>query len=552
MMLYSPFPDISFQELDIHHYILDNPKYPTDPKAVALIDEPSGRVVTRGELINGAKRLSHALIQEYAWKDGDVAAIFLSNSTLYPAIFLGILGSGGVVTTSNNHYTAKELQHQLSHSDAKLLFTSIELLPIALEAAKASHLPPSRIILTDAQGKTKGLPEGSKSLEQVLSSIPELPATAQWPCELSPEQVKSRTALIAYSSGTSGMPKGIELTHRNITCNIQQYIAFEGPAPKDDVWIEFLPLYHIYGLITSLFTALTLQIPMVIMPRFSLVPLLEAITRYNVTFMHVVPPIVLAFAKSPEVDRYDLSKVRGMMSAAAPLDAELGETVTSRTGIQVRQVYGMSETSPLTVMSPAVSPKAGTIGIILPNVEVSIRRPDGSPAGTGEEGELFVRGPNNMKGYLKNPKATSETIDANGFLRTGDVVALHPSGHLMVVDRLKELIKYKGFQVAPAELEAVLLSHPDIDDVAVIGVHSREQATELPRAYVVPRKGSSLKEDHVHDHVRCRLAQHKHLRGGVVFIEAIPKSPAGKILRRLLRDTLPTSPSALNPVPSRL
>ncbi|RKP11443.1 hypothetical protein BJ684DRAFT_494, partial [Piptocephalis cylindrospora] len=348
MTLYSPLPDIQFQELDIHHYIFDNPRYPSEPEAPALVDGPSGRVITRGELTDQAKRLSHALIRDYAWKDGDVASLFLPNSTAYAPIFFGILGAGGIVTTSNNNYTSQELTHQLGHSDAKILFTSSDLLPIALESARAVGIPTSRIILTEAPGHDQTLPRGSRSLEDVITSISSFPEASQWPRKLTEEQVRSRTALIAYSSGTSGMPKGIELTHWNITCNIQQYIAFEGPVPKNDVWIEFLPLYHIYGLITSLFSALTLHIPMVVMPRFSMVPLLEAIVKYRVTFMHVVPPIVLAFAKHPDVGQYDLSRVRGMMSAAAPLDAELGEAVSTRTGIQVRQVYGMSETAPLT------------------------------------------------------------------------------------------------------------------------------------------------------------------------------------------------------------
>jgi acyl-CoA synthetase (AMP-forming)/AMP-acid ligase II len=269
------------------------------------------------------------------------------------------------------------------------------------------------------------------------------------------------------------------------------------------------------------------------MQRFDLEQFLAAIQKYRVTLSHIVPPIVLKLAKDPMVDNYDLSSLRMIFSGAAPLGAELSRECMNRIKCGIRQGYGMTETSPVTHSSPAdpASMRLGAVGTAAPNTEVKLVDPaTGAELGANEEGEICVRGPQIMKGYLNNPEATTRTVDSDNWLHTGDIGYADDDGHFFVVDRVKELIKYKGFQVAPAELEAVLLTHPAIADAAVIPCRD-DEAGEVPKAFVVTRQDTSGQE--IMDFVAARVAPHKKIRE-VEFIPQIPKSLSGKILRRVL------------------
>ena len=303
----------------------------------------------------------------------------------------------------------------------------------------------------------------------------------------------------------------------------------------DEVALAVLPFFHIYGMQVLMNGLLAQGVTIITVPRFDLEQVLGLIQDQRVTRFFAVPPIVLALAKHPLVDSYDLSSLRQIFSGAAPLSAELALEAGARVGCEVVQGYGMTEMSPVSHLTPPGQFKAGTCGVTVPNAECRIVDPvTGADQPVDGEGELWVRGPMVMKGYLNNPEATALTVDADGWLHTGDIGAIDADGHMTIVDRVKELIKVKGFQVAPAELEALLLTHPSIADAAVIGIPD-EESGEVPRAFIVVKPQQSLTADEVTDFTRQHVATYKVVHD-VVFTEAIPKSASGKILRRMLRD----------------
>jgi acyl-CoA synthetase (AMP-forming)/AMP-acid ligase II len=354
-------------------------------------------------------------------------------------------------------------------------------------------------------------------------------------------------AVLPYSSGTTGNPKGVMLTHRNLAANVAQIRPLQGMAADDRI-LAVLPFFHIYGMTVLLNAALHARAQLVIMPSFDLAEFLGNIADYECSHAFIAPPVAVALAKHPLVERFDLSSLRSIMSGAAPLDQDLGHAVSERLGCQVVQGYGMSELSPVSHVTPfdggremiGSTAPLNSCGWTVPNAVSKIVDPEtGSeinpPAsGLSETGELWFSGPNVMAGYLGNEQATRETIDDEGFLHTGDLARVDSSGCVYIVDRLKELIKYKGYQVPPAELEAVLLGHPQIADAAVIGVRDVDSGEEVPKAFVVKQSGAELTADEVMAFVADQVAPYKKVRQ-VEFIEAIPKTASGKILRKDLR-----------------
>ena len=302
--------------------------------------------------------------------------------------------------------------------------------------------------------------------------------------------------VLPYSSGTTGLAKGVMLTHRNLVSNIEQALAAV-KVVEDDAFVAVLPFFHIYGMQVLMNFGLRAGATIVTMPRFDLEQFLSLHQEHQLTRAFVAPPMVVALAKHPVVDNYDLSALRWILSGAAPLSADLAIECGQRLGCEVVQGYGMTELSPVSHATPSGMFKPGSVGVTVPNTEVNIVDPaTESPLGVDQDGEVWVRGPQVMKGYLNNEAATKSTIDADGWLHTGDIGHIDADGHLFIVDRLKELIKYKGFQVPPAELEALLLTHPQIADAAVIGLPD-DEAGEIPAAYVVLKQGS---DDHRRRH----------------------------------------------------
>jgi acyl-CoA synthetase (AMP-forming)/AMP-acid ligase II len=337
---------------------------------------------------------------------------------------------------------------------------------------------------------------------------------------------------VLYSSGTTGFPKGVMLTHANLVANICQ-LQPHMRVTEADVMINAMPFFHAAGWVILFHMGLYNGCAIVTLPRFELEPFLTAVQQYRVTRTLLVPPVVVALAKQPIVDQYDLSSLRTILVGAAPLGASVAQACAERIGCLVQQIYGLTETSPATHCNPEdpARNKAAAVGPCVPNTECAVMDiVSGAELGPGEHGELWIRGPQVMRGYLNQPEATANAIDAQGWFHTGDIGYADDDGYFYIVDRLKELIKYNAYQVAPAELEAVLLAHPAIADAAVIPVPD-EQAGEAPKAFVVLK--GEVTPDEILAYVAARVAPYKKVRH-VEITDQIPKTASGKILRRVL------------------
>jgi acyl-CoA synthetase (AMP-forming)/AMP-acid ligase II len=423
------------------------------------------------------------------------------------------LAAGAVVTTVNPMATAAELAGQLRNSGARWMVTTPELFE-----HKASDV---------AARLRRVFVFGTSTRATAFSALLDEPPGVTPTTEIGADDV----ALLLYSSGTTGLPKAVVLSHRNLVASLCQTRLAHLVQP-DDVVIAVLPLFHIYGMQVSLNLALREGATVVTMPRFDLETFLCLVQQYRVTRVAIVPPIVLALAKQPVVDDYDLSSLRVITSAAAPLGGELARSCADRLGCRVKQGYGMTELGGATHLAPDTGrDDPESIGPALPGVQCRVVDcVTGADVGAGELGELLIRTPGAMRGYLNNPAATADTIEPDGWLHTGDLVVRDAEGWFRVVDRRKEVIKYNAYQVAPAELEAVLLSHPAVADAAVIASPD-ERSGEVPKALVV--LSSPVSADELLRFVADRVAPYKKVRV-VEFIDEIPKSPSGKILRRVL------------------
>jgi acyl-CoA synthetase (AMP-forming)/AMP-acid ligase II len=517
MPVRSPYPDVEIPEVSIFDFLFTN--FGERASAPALIDGSSGASITFAELEGMVVKIAAALA-ERGIGAGDVVALFAPNSPYYAAVFHGILRANAIVTSANSLYTPGELAHQLSDSGAKLLFTVSPFLDRATAAAGQVGLSSDAVIVLDAA-------EGHTGLRDLLASTAEPPVQTVRGAD---------TAVLPYSSGTTGRAKGVILTHRNLVANLQQISAM-GSVTADTRILAVLPFFHIYGMTVMMNQGLHHRATVVTVPRFDLPEFLRIISEYRVGRVYIAPPVAVALAKHPIVDQYDLSCIDVIFSGAAPLDAELGRAVAKRLDCTVLQGYGMTELSPVSHSIPDDRPDMdlNSCGVAVPNSECKLVDPEtGHEVGPGERGELWVKGPNVMSGYLNNPEATAITLDDEGYLHTGDVAVVTEDGVFTIVDRVKELIKYKGYQVPPAELEALLLTHDKIADAAVIGVRDAE-GEEVPKAFVVRQEsGADLGADEVMTFVAERIAPHKKVRV-VEFIEEIPKSASGKILRKDLR-----------------
>ncbi|MEU4605042.1 AMP-binding protein [Kribbella sp. NPDC023972] len=511
MIITSEFPPVEVLDVPIHDAVLG--RAPEYGDRVALVDGVSGREITYAQL-DGMSRRVAAGFAELGIRHGDTIALYSPNTILYPVVFYGATRAGATVTTVNALYTADELHKQLVDSKAKLLVTISLFLPVATAAIEDTDV--TEILVCDSA-------EGYRSVMELVASTGPEPEVTIDPAE--------DVAVLPYSSGTTGAAKGVMLTHRNIATNIAQAEVMIN-LDADERIIAILPFFHIYGLTVLMNLPLRRGLTVVVLPKFDLEQFLTTLDQQRITRAFVAPPVVLALAKHPAVAGVDLSALKYVMSAAAPLDGELAEACAKRLGLHaVLQAYGMTELSPGTHSVPQDDPEPppGAVGKLFPSTEMRLVGADGNDA---DEGEIWIRGPQVMKGYLGRPAETEATIDPDGWLHTGDIGRLDERGYLYVIDRVKELIKYHGYQVPPAELEAVLLTDERIADAAVIGVQA--DGNEVPKAFVVPMPGVELTEDDVIDYVSARVAPYKKIRQ-VEFIEAVPKAASGKILRRELR-----------------
>jgi acyl-CoA synthetase (AMP-forming)/AMP-acid ligase II len=519
-MYSSPLPPLDLPGTPLAEFVLADAA--ARGARAALVDAGTGRTITYAELPALVERAAAGLAGLGIAK-GDVCGIFAPNAPEYVVAVLAVARLGAVVTTASPLYTKDDLEKQLEDSSARILFSTTSLAPTWRDALARTSV--ERVITFDE-------PAAGMDARDLLSFSSLVARAGAAPrVTIDPDDVVA----LPYSSGTTGLPKGVMLTHRNLVANILQCHASGHYRDGEDVTIAFLPLFHIYGLTAIALLGLWSGVTLVVVPRFELEPYLALVERYRATMLHVVPPVVVALAKHPAVANCDFSSVRKLFSGAAPLGADVIEQCTRRIGCVLQQGYGLTETSPAALITsddPARI-KAGSVGSPVASTECRVVDPvTGRDVAPGVDGEIWIRGPQVMRGYLKRSEETRAVLDADGWFRSGDIGHADGEGQFFIVDRLKELIKYKGLQVPPAELEAVLLSHPAVADAAVVPF-SDEEAGEIPRAFVV-RKGAATAEELI-AYVAGQVAPYKKVRR-LEFVDAIPKSASGKILRRLLKD----------------
>lgn len=512
MIFRSPYPDIDMPNQALTAFVLRNAsRLPDKP---ALADASCDRVMTFGGLRDDVTAVANGLAQR-GFGQGNVIGIYAPNCIEYPVIVLAAASLGGIATTVNPLATAGELTRQLVDADAVLLVTTPALLSAALDATSASSVREVFVI---------GGEEGGATAFADLRNGMSMPTA--WPTIAGDD-----LALLPYSSGTTGLPKGVMVTHAGWVANLRQCSVPQFVSP-DDVVFCLPPFFHMYGAFVMTHI-LNSGGTLVFAPRFDMTSFLSAVERYKVTRAYLVPPIIIALLNDPAARTHDLSSLNHILSGGAPLDGDLGARCQEQLGCTVGQGYGLTEMSPVTHVVPITGRliKKGSVGPCLPNSECKLMDLTlGIELGPNEQGELWIRGPQMMKGYLNQPEATAQMITPDGWLRTGDIGYADEDGDFFIVDRLKELIKYKAYQVAPAELEALLLSHPDVLDVAVIPVDD-DEAGEIPKAWVV-RRGDVTAEE-LMAFVADQVASYKKIRR-LEFTDQIPKSATGKILRRIL------------------
>lgn len=510
----SPYPDVEIPEVSLPSFVLEQAEERGD--APAVIDALTGRILSYCDLALAIRRVAAGL-QAHGVAKGDVLALCAPNGLEFVITYFAAASAGAVITTMNPAATGHDIASQLTSAGASFLVTTPELFAEKGKLAAAEAGVRESFVFGEVDGAT---PFASLSESTEVGSL----------IVLSPDDL----VLLPFSSGTSGFPKGVMLTHRQLVANLCQMIVPHS-VQADDVVVAVLPMFHIFGMQVTMNLSLRAGATLVILPRFDLETFLRVVESYRVTRAELVPPIVLALAKQPVVDRYDLSSLRIITSGAAPLGRELAQACAERLGCRIKQGFGMTELGGGTFLAPdSGRDDPESVGPALPNVESRIvDTVTGEDVAPGERGELLVRTPAMMSGYLNNPEATAETIDTDGWLHTGDIAIFDEEGWFRIVDRVKELIKYKGYQVAPAELEAILQTHPCVADCAVVGSPDLE-AGEVPKAFVVLR--SACSSDELLSWVAQRVAPYKKIRL-LEVVERIPKNPSGKILRRLLRET---------------
>ncbi|HYY42223.1 MAG TPA: AMP-binding protein [Pyrinomonadaceae bacterium] len=514
MIFRSPYPPITIPHASLTEFVLERAAERGDKPA--LIDGPTGRTLTYADLSQLVPRAAAGLAARGCAR-GDVCAIYSPNLPEYGVAFHAAALCGAATTTVNPLYTPAELAGQLNDAGARFIFTVPQLLP-AVESIMADTALEQVFLFGSASAP------GTTSFNDLLACTDEPPRVAIDPAR--------DLVALPYSSGTSGLPKGVMLTHGNMVASLCQ-LHTVGAIKESDRLICVVPCAHLYGLQVIMNWSLHEGATVVLMPRFDLTQFLQLMQDYKITRAPLVPPLVRVLARHPAVAEFDLSHLKHIHSGGAPLNAEDARACAARLRCEIGYAYGQTEVSPLSHMSYGANfnHEPGAVGHLLPNTESRIVDwTTETELGPHEHGEVRTRGPQVMSGYLNQAAATAATFDADGWLRTGDVGYADESGHFYIVDRVKELIKYHGLQVAPAELEALLLTHPAVADAAVIPSPDAE-AGEVPKAFIVLQGAATA--DELMAFVAARVAPQKKVRR-VEFIEQIPRLPSGKILRRLL------------------
>lgn len=545
-----PIPQVSLPTFVFESPTADLPKTP----AYISAKEPDKYYLSVHDYRLWAQRLASGL-RRSGLQPGDRVLLFSGNTLFFPSVVMGVMMAEGIFTGANPTYVARELAYQLKDSGARYLICAEASLETGIAAAKEIGMSADRIFIFDDGTATFAGKKVEKSTElgtirhwTELVDSPAVGAAYHWP-NLTTDEELDRVVALNYSSGTTGVAKGVMITHRNYVANSSQQVHISSQSETyaerlpHKRYLCFLPMYHAMAQAIFCVSAAKQRVPVYMMPKFDFVEMLTYVQKYRITDLTLVPPVVVAMAKHPATKQFDLSSVEAVGSGAAPLGREVSEEferLWPNGQVNVKQGWGMTEvTCAATTFSPAKRSESFSVGEVLANMEAKIVLDDEGKieAKQGERGEIWVRGPNVMKGYWNKPEATLATITADGWLKSGDVAYVDEENHFFIVDRKKELIKVKGLQVAPAELEAMLLEHPEVQDAAVIGVEHR--GDEAPRAYIVPQskeKATPEVAEEIKQWLAERVSRHKRLEGGVHFIDAVPKNPSGKILRKQLRD----------------
>ncbi|XP_011098731.1 4-coumarate--CoA ligase-like 1 isoform X2 [Sesamum indicum] len=520
----SKYPPVQVpDDVTLPEFVLSNVELYQDK--VAFVDSVTGKGCTYGEVSRDVKRFSRAL-RSLGLRKGRVVVVLLPNVPVYATIALGIMAAGGIFSGANPSAHASEIKKQAEAADAKLVVTDGS----TYHKVKDLGLP----VIIHGEDRV----EGTIYWDELLEAADKASA------DTTDDKVQ-QTDICALPF-SSGLSKGVMLTHRNLVANLCSSLFSVGPELVGQITIlGLIPFFHIYGLTGICCATIRNKGKVVVMRRYELRAFLKALITHQVTFAPIVPPIVLGLVKNPIVDEFDLSKLRlrSIMTAAAPLAPEiLNEFEKKFPGVEVQEAYGMTEHSCITLTHGDPNKghgiaKKNSVGFILPNLEVKFVDPEsGKSLPKNTPGEICVRSQCVMKGYYKNEHETTLTIDKDGWLHTGDIGYIDDDEDVFIVDRIKELIKYKGFQVAPAELEAILLSHPSVEDAAVVGIPD-DEAGEIPAACVVMNNKAKESEEDMMGYVSSNVASYKRVRV-LQFVDAIPKSPSGKIMRRLIKENM--------------
>jgi acyl-CoA synthetase (AMP-forming)/AMP-acid ligase II len=499
------------------------------PEKVAIISPEAGGKETTYRWLEDHSSVLAASLADLGVSLGDRVGLWMKNSLEYILSFYGILKAGAIVVPISTHYGSREVLQQLNVTEAKGLLADDGL--IGPGGDLFSGLKTLRFMITN--GSEESVP-GTRPFSSLLTGSGRMDRSIG----TDPGQT---LAVLPFSSGTTGLPKGVMLTHSNLLSNLYQIVQAH-EVSEGDLLMNQLPFFHIYGMTVLMGASIMAGATQVLASRFRpLENFLHLFQTYRPTLFFTVPLIIQEFCRQPMLADLDWSRLRYINTGGAPLSPDLQERFTQITGVPVMQGYGLTESSPTTHVNPVRRIKVGSIGLPLANTEDRIADPlTGAELPSPEVGELWIRGPQVMKGYYRDPEATAETL-VDGWLRTGDLAMKDGEGYVYIVDRLKELIKTKGFQVAPAEIEHVLVGHPDILDAAVIG-EPHPEFGEVPVACVVLRPDASLSGEAIIGYAANDLAKYKRL-ARVVITDAIPRSPSGKILRRILKETLLSEPS---------
>lgn len=524
---------LEIPNVDIYSFLFSPNKFNTTrPQSrPLLIDGLTNKSISFKESRELSGQIANGWKDKVGLKKGDVVAVFAPNQYDHAVLYFSLLGAQCTISPGNPNYTEAEFNHQVHKSKAKAIVTVPSLLPILTEVAKRNNIPEDMIFLFGEHSIGK-----SRTFRSIASSNSSL----QLPFKnIEPE---NDVAFICFSSGTTGVAKGVMLTHRNFVSQMLLVTDFEDTDAnqKDDVVIGFLPFYHIFGLTTLVLRSFYSNTPVVVVPKYDLELVCQLIEKYKITIGPIVPPVAVHLAKNEVVLKYDLSSLRIISSGAAPLGSEHIDALHQRISAPVRQGYGMTETTAGCIYQKVGISPSGSTGVLVSNMECKLVDENGEELGPDQPGEILLRGPVIMKGYLDDDKANAETFTSDGWMRTGDVAKYDSkSGEFFIIDRIKELIKYKGYQVAPAELEALLMSHDSIADCCVVGVYDSSAATEIPRGYIVLQpwaQNNKATVDMIAKFVEDNVAHYKKLRGGIRVIKQVPKSASGKILRREVKE----------------